>query len=368
MGTKKKPTHFLDYILSRLVLEVRQDVSIGLRLFFVLASLLIGLLISLMFITNSGVSVSSIYEEFVVFTFFNSSGLATVFVETTPLVIVGLSAAVAFRINFWNIGIEGQFFMGVVGATLVAILDVGPENFRLLIMFLSAIIFGSLWILVPIFLKIKLAINEVVTTLLFNYIAYYFVLHQVYGSWKDPVDKFPHSEQYDLAERIPRLGWEEVNGGLIIAVLAILIFWWLIERSSFGLKSKFCGANPAMAMAMGLPFYFIMIVSGLSSGALSGVAGFVVASAHEFRLTPSIALGYGFSGIVIAFLAGNRPVAVVLVAFLMGTLYVAGDSLKVFYNLPSALVGLIQAIIVLSVASSEFFVRYRIRFLISKDK
>ena len=353
---------------SRLTIEARQDISFLKHSLFLIFSIFLGIFFSLLIILDAGIDIKSIYEEFIVFTFFNSSGFSTILVEATPLLIVGLSAAMAFRINFWNIGIEGQFFMGVIGATIIAIFDIGNENIRIFLMFFASILFGAFWIIVPMILKIKLKINEVVTTLLFNYFAFYFVLNQVYGSWKDPIDKFPHSEQFDLVERLPKLGWEEVNSSLLIALALFVIIWILIEKTSFGIKSKFCGSNDNMALAIGIPFYQIMIISALFSGGLSGVAGFVVSSAHEFRLTPYIAVGYGFSGIVIAFLANNKPFYIIIVAFLIGSLYVAGDSLKVFYNLPSALVSLIQAIIVLCVASSEFFIRYKIKIFSIKER
>tara|TARA_Y100001936_G_scaffold254179_1_gene326687 strand:+ start:36793 stop:37899 length:1107 start_codon:yes stop_codon:yes gene_type:complete len=345
----------------RITLEVRQSVSWAIRTGIIIGSLIFGLGITLGILIASGVPPASVYEEFIVFTFFNSAGLANIVVDSTPLVIVGLAAAAAFRINFWNIGIEGQFFMGVIGSTIVVIFDIGPESLRLPIMLIFSILLGGIWAMPPAWLKLRLRINEVITTLLFNYIAYYFVLNQIYGAWKDPVDKFPHSELYEKVERLPGIGWEDVSWGVLVAGVAVGLTWWLIERSRFGIKSRFVGINPSMALAVGLPVSVITLISALVSGGLSGTAGFVVASSMEFRLTYGIAAGYGFSAIVIAFLAGNRPIGVLIVAFLMGGLYVAGDSLKVFYNLPDAIVGLIQAIVVLSVAASEFFVRYRVR-------
>ena len=345
----------------RITLEVRQRIPMGLRIGIVGGSLVFGLGVSLAILVGAGVNPTSIYEEFIVFTFFNWPGLATVVVDSTPLVLVGLAAAVAFRINFWNIGLEGQMFMGIIGSTIIAIYDIGPENLRLPLMLILSIVLGGLWAVPPAFLKVRLRINEVITTLLFNYIAFYFVLNQIYGAWKDPVDNFPHSERYDMAERLPGVGWDDVSWGILVAGIGVALVWWLVERSRFGIKSLFSGVNPSMALAIGLPVATITVISAMVSGGLAGVAGFVMASAHEYRLTSSLALGYGFSGIVIAFLAGNRPLGVLFVAFLMGGLYVSGDSLKIFYNLPAAVVGLIQAIIVLSVAASEFFVRYRLR-------
>ena len=116
---------------ARLSLDVRQNISLNLRFLSLFLSLLFGIAICLLIIVNAGVNLTSIYEEFLVFTFFNSDGLATVFVESTPLILVGLSAALAFRVNFWNIGIEGQIFLGVIGATLIAIYNIGPNFLRL---------------------------------------------------------------------------------------------------------------------------------------------------------------------------------------------------------------------------------------------
>lgn len=346
----------------RLALEVRQRISARHRIVAIGLSLVLGLGISMAILVGAGVSPGSIYDEFIAFTFFNASGIANVIIEATPLVLVGLGAAVAFRVNYWNIGIEGQFFAGVIGATIVAIFDVGPPWLRLPLMLLFGFGFGALWAVPPMLLKMKLNVSEVITTLLFNYLAFYFVLNQVYGAWKDPASGFPHSQQYDEgSERLPLIGWEQVHYGIVIAAAAVIVVWWLVERSRFGIQSRFVGMNPRMALAIGLPVSGIMATSALLSGALAGGAGVVMAAASEFRLTPSIAAGYGFSGVVIAFLAGNRPVATLAVAFLMGGLYTAGESVKVFYGLPAAMVGLIQAIIVLFVASAEFFVRYRIR-------
>jgi len=312
-------------------------------------------------LVGRGVDIDSIYEEFVVFTFFNAAGISAVVVESIPLVLVGLGAAMAFRVNFWNIGIEGQMFMGAIGASIIALFNIGPDFLRLPLMLLFSVLFGMLWALGPAILKVRLNVNEIISTLLLNYIAYYFVLNQLFGPWKDPRDKFPHGEQYELSERLPEIGWEQVHYGIVVAAIAVVLVWWAVDRSRFGITSRFVGVNPRMALAVGLPVSVITAGSALASGGLAGSAGFVIAAATEYRLTFTMAAGYGFSGIVIAFLAGNRPIPTLIVAFLMGSLYVAGESMKIFYSLPDALVGLIQAIIVLSVIASEFFVRYRLR-------
>ena len=345
----------------RLAIEVRQQISLTHHFLIILGAVLFGLAICIIILLGRSIEISSIYEEFVVFTFFNAAGISAVLVESIPLVLVGLGAALAFRVNFWNIGIEGQMFMGAIGASVIALFDVGPNFLRLPLMLIFALLFGMLWALGPALLKVRLNVNEVISTLLLNYVAYYFVLNQLFGPWKDPRDKFPHGKLYDLSERLPETGWEQVHYGIVVAGLAFVIVWWLVERSRFGIASRFVGINPKMALAVGLPVSLITAGSALASGGLAGSAGFVIAAATEYRLSFTMAAGYGFSGIVIAFLAGNRPIPTIIVAVLMGSLYVAGESMKIFYSLPDALVGLIQAIIVISATASEFFIRYRLR-------
>ena len=126
---------------------------------------------------------------------------------------------------------------------------------------------------------------------------------------------------------------------------------------------KFVGSNPGMALASGIPVTLTILVAVMLSGSLSGLGGYLVASGQEYALTIYVAIGYGFSGIVIAFLSRNNPAAVVIVSFLMAGLYVGGESIQVFYGLPEALIGLIQSIIVICVVGSEFFVRYRVRWM-----
>jgi simple sugar transport system permease protein len=351
------------FTLGRPNLEVRQSIAPWKQAAFVALCLAIGLGISLVLLLLSGVGLGSVWEEFVLFTFFDSKNLTSVLVECSPLVLVGLGAAAGFRVRFWNIGIEGQVMCGALGATFVAIFDIGPAGARLCLMALAAILAGLAWVIVPLILKLKLAVNEIISTLLLNYVAYLLVLNQVYGPWQDKKDPFPHSEQFDLVERLPKLGWESTDVSLAIAVVVTLLMWWLMQRSHFGTYTKFVDANRRMALAVGVPVTLVTSLAVGASASLSGLAGFVISAGQEYRLTPTLAEGYGFSAIVIAFLARNNPIAVAVVAFLMGGLFVAGQNLQVFYNLPAAVVGLIQAIIVMSVAASEFFIRYRLRWV-----
>ncbi|MCB1502663.1 MAG: ABC transporter permease [Bauldia sp.] len=348
---------------GRFNLEIRQHVSLLRQTVVLLAGLVIGLAATAIVLIAAGVGLGAIYDEFVVSIFSSSMSVSAVLVQAAPLLVVGLSAVVAFRVRFWNIGIEGQMIFGSIFATFIAIHDVGPESVRLPLMFVAAAIGGMLWIVVPALLKLRLGINEIISTLLLNYVAFNFLLYLLYGPWKDPKSAFPHSEQYEAFERLPLVGWENITWALPIALILAVAIWWLLNVSRFGFYARFVDANPKMAAAVGVPIVMLTLSSALLSGAISGVGGFVVSAGIEGRMTQSFFLGYTFSGILIAFLARSNALIAILVAVFVGVLFVAGQSLQVFYQIPGSMVQLIQAIIVISVAASEFFVRHRVHWV-----
>ena len=348
---------------GRISLEVRQDISQLQRFGLTAGGLAVGIVIAVIILNISGVGLANLYDELVVSNFTNAQSLSAILVQAAPLLIAGLAACVAFRVRFWNIGIEGQMIFGSIACTLVAKMNFGPENIRLLLMMVAAALGGMFWITAPGLLRLRLGLNEIISTLLLNYVALNFLLHLLYGPWQDPKSSFPNSEQYDLAERLPLLGWENLTLALPLAIVLAIILWWLMERSRFGFFSRFVQANPRMAVAVGIPLVSITLGAILASGALAGIAGFVISAGIEYRMTQSFFTGYGFSGILIAFLARNNPLAAVPVALLLALLFVTGQSLQVFYQIPGAMVQLIQAIIVMSVAAADFFIRHRVRLV-----
>ncbi len=363
MPAAATPPPFRGRGFGRINLEIRQHVSPLRQGLVLLGGLAVGLVATAIVLMLAGVSLSGIYQEFVLGIFSNRMSISAVLVQSAPLLVVGLSAVVAFRVRFWNIGIEGQMIFGSIFATLVAINNVGPEAIRLPLMLAAAALGGMLWILIPALLKLRLGINEIISTLLLNYVAFNFLLYLLYGPWKDPKSAFPNSEQYDAVERLPQIGWENVSWALPLALVLAVLIWWLLNVSRFGFYARFVDSNAKMAAAVGVPIALVTLTSALMSGAISGVAGFVVSAGIEGRMTQSFFLGYTFSGILIAFLARNNPLIAILVALFVGVLFVAGQSLQVFYQIPGSMVQLIQAIIVISVAASEFFIRHRVHWV-----
>lgn len=358
-GSRQARRGFFD----RFNLEIREHMPIGQQLLVVMAGVVVGLAISSLLLVAAGVSLADVFEEFVIAIFTSPRNISAVLVYASALVIVGLSAAIAFKARFWNIGIEGQLIFGAIGATFVANYDIGPPALRLPLMALFAVALGMAWMVLPVFLKLRLKINEIISTLLMNYIAFNFLLHLLYGPWKDPQTGFPSSKLFDSVERLPLLGWENLNLSTVIAVVLVLIFAWLLGVSRFGFLLSFVHSNSRMARAMGVRIASFTLVAALVSAALAGFGGFVISTGIEGRLTQSFFTGYGFSGILIGFLARNNPVGVIVFSLLISILMVAGQSLQVFYQIPFAMVELMQAIIVICVAASDFFIRHRLRMV-----
>lgn len=346
--------------LPRFVLEVRLDMPAWQQAIVLGASIAAGMAVSAVILIAAGVPAANLLGEFAG-SLFDRESLHAVLIEAGPLILVGIAASIGFRARFWNLGLEGQMVWGGIAATAVSIHHFGPEALRLPVMAAAAMLAGVAWVAIPAFLRMKFAVNEIISTLLLNYVATYFLYDLLYGPWKDATDAYPHSAQYLPAERLPEIG-SSVTAALPIALAFMLIVWWLAEFSRFGFYLKFVYANATMARLVGVPTQAVVLGAVMISGALAALAGFVICSGTEGRLTQGFFEGYGFSGVLIAFLARNNAVFAAIVACFIAVLFVAGQSFQIFYQIPFAMVQMIQAIVVMCVAASEFFIRHRIRW------
>jgi general nucleoside transport system permease protein len=345
--------------IGRFTLDMRQAISPWKQGGILAGSLAIGLIISVAILDLAGIAPLDLARELA--GVFNADSLRSVLVRGAPLILVGLGAGLAFRIGFWNLGLEGQMVFGGIAATAVSIYEIGPESTRLIVMGIAASIGGMLWVMLAYWMKARFRVNEIISTLLMNYIASYFLLHLLYGAWQDSRSAFPQSTPYRPFERLSDIG-HGVNGALLVALAAALVAGWGVHLSRAGFYMRFISANANMAKVVGVPVRTISIAVIALSGVAAGLAGFVNVASQEGRLTQSFFDGYVFSGVLIAFLSRNDPIIVIVVGFLLAVLFVTGQALQVFYQIPFTMVQLIEAIIVIAVASSEFFIRHRIRW------
>lgn len=323
----------------------------------------LGLLLATLLLLASGVDLNGIINEFILYSFTTARGLAQTLTKATSLVLVGLASVVVLKLRFWNIGVDGQVWLGAIAATGIAIHDIGPESLRLWVMALAAIVAGVAWIGIPVLLRLKLAVNEVISTLMLSYVAFLLAQHLLYGSWRDPSTSFPVTANFDTGtEQLARIGFGHVHSGIWLAIAAAVIVSYVMLISRFGFYLTTVGLKPRGAKAAGLPVSFTIVCTVLIAGGLCGLAGYTLVAGQEYRLTQYVVNGYTFSAILIGFLARFNPVAVVPVAFLVAGLFTAGETLKTFYQLPLALILVVESLILLSVVAVDFFARYRVSF------
>lgn len=325
-----------------------------------LGALALGLSLSLAVLVAAGVPTGALFDELVVQVFLSPAGLARTVTMATPMMLGALAAALCLRLKFWNIGIEGQLWLGAICATAVALNDLGGP-LRLPLMMLAAMVGGAAWILPAAWLKIRLGVSEVIVTLLMSNMAYLLMQHLLFGPFGDPTFNFPTSPVFDPGERLARLGWGDVNAGLALALLAVAVASLALGATRFGFAARFVGDNPRAARALGFPVRRVLMVSILAGGAMAGLAGGVIVAGTEFRLTQAVGLNMTFNGIVIAALARNAPGWIPLWALFIAGLNVAGASLKVFYGVSEGIVLVVQGVILLALVTGSFVTTFRLR-------
>lgn len=291
-------------------------------------------------------------------------------VKATPLILVGLACSIAFRMKLWNIGAEGQFFLGAFGASAVILTPLLPaETPRWIfipVMMIAGMLAGAVWGFIPGILKAKLNVNEIITTLMLNYIAVAWNNYFIFAIWTEggfqmsPV--FPKNAWLprlsDYAVQIPLFRGLTVHLGLIMAVLAAVVVWFILYRSRWGYEIRLIGDNPRAAKYAGLNITRNMVLVMMLSGGLAGLAGMSEITGVVHRLQGAISPGYGFTGIIIAWLAKLNPFAVILVSILFGGLILAGREIQ-----PSGIPRMIQGIILVCLIASDFLIRYRVRIV-----
>ncbi len=336
--------------------EMTTKNAIILRAVAVLASLLFAALVIFIF----GYNPFKIYVKMIEGAFFTKFRIQETIHKAIPLVILSLGVSVAFRMKFWNIGAEGQFYMGAFGASWVA-LRFGDLPMLVLIplMMLVAFLFAGLWALVPAFLKIKCGASETLVTLMMNYIAVKFITYLQLGPWKDPdAHGFAKIAKFSSNAVLPKIGGIHV-GWIIALVIAALVFF-LIKYTKLGYEISVLGENMRTAQYAGMNVAKIIILAVLISGGICGIAGMIQASAVERSLSDQLSAGLGFTAVITAWLAQLSAPVIVIVSFLFAVLLQGGAYIQTALQVPAAVAEIIQGIILFFVLGSEFFMQYKI--------
>lgn len=284
--------------------------------------------------------------------------------RATPLILTGLAAAVAFRARLFNIGAEGQLYAGALAAVAIGSGAVEASPFLLIPLIMAAGAFaGALLMLGPTMLKTRLGVDEVVTTLLLNFVVLLFVQMMLEGPFKDPMGGgWPQSEPILPEGSLPVLVERmRLHGGFIIALVASLLVHVLMARTTLGLKIKAVGENASAAHHAGIGVARVMIGVGLLSGALAGIAGASEVAGLKGYLTSDMSRGLGYAGIVVAMVAMLQPLAIVPAAIFIAGVFVGADTMSRTVGVSNYIADLIVSLALLCVLVSGLFVRFRIR-------
>lgn len=306
------------------------------------------------------------YEEIFRGAFGSSYGLSETVVKSIPLMLTGIGLTLAFRARFWNIGAEGQLLIGATCATGLALaFPDWPKWLIVPLMFIIGFVGGALWGVIPALLKARWRVDEVITSLMLVYIASNLVNHLVYGPWKGPEEMgFPYTSKFSEAAQLPRLSWTRIHyPTLILGLVIAVVIYLLLTRTKWGYEIRVTGENPAAARYAGMSYLKTLILVMIISGGLAGLAGVGEVAGIHFRLRypEGISPGYGFTAIIVAWLARLNPIGAVLTSLLLGGLLVGGDAIQISLGLPAATIFVFNGTILLFVLGGDLFARYRIR-------
>ncbi|OBR92886.1 D-allose transporter subunit [Clostridium ragsdalei P11] len=293
--------------------------------------------------------------------FGSTYGLSETVAKSIPLMLTSLGVSLAFRMQLWNIGAEGQFFMGAFGASWAALSFPNMPAYELLpLMMIAGFIAGGLWSMVAAIPKAFLNINETITTLLLNYIAILWVQYLVFGPWKDPKGKnFPVSATFSKSATLTSFGNTDINIGLFIGIGIAVLMFIVLKYSRWGYEIRVSGGNKSTAIYAGMNYVRNILIVMFISGGIAGIAGMVEVSGVIHKLQQNISPGYGYTAVIIALLARLSPLGIVIVSFFMGGLFVGGYNLQTS-GFSLSMVLMFQGAILLFVLGSEILLKYKL--------
>lgn len=282
--------------------------------------------------------------------------------RATPLIFTGLAVAVAFRARLWNIGAEAQLYAGAVATVVLGMQSWGAPWLQLPLMALVAVAAGALVLLGPVVLKTRFGVDEVVTTLLFNFVMLLFIGWLVEGPLKDPAGMgWPKSVPVEKDLRLPRIvEGLRLHWGFALALIAAGAVWLVEARTTLGFQIRAVGLNPDAARFAGIPVNRVLVATALISGGLAALAGFSEVAGLKGHLSRDLSPGFGYTGIIVAMLALLNPLGVVLSALFVAGIFVGADSMSRAASVPTYIADMLLAVALLFMVLAILLARHRV--------
>jgi len=291
-------------------------------------------------------------------------GLGELGVKAAPLMLIATGLAIGFRSNVWNIGAEGQLTFGAICGGGLALYFYESDSVWLLPTSIVAGAAGGMaWAAIPAFLRTRFNTNEILVSLMLNYVAVLFLSYLVHGPWRDPEGfNFPESRLFPDAALLPViLDDTRLHLGLPIALAAVVLSWVFVRRSFIGYQMRVAGLASAAALYAGFDRKRMIWIGLLAGGGAAGVAGYCEVAGPIGQLLPSVSPGYGYAAIIVAFVGRLHPFGILLASALMSLLYLGGESAQMELGLPSAVTGIFQGVLLFFLLGADLFINYRVR-------
>ncbi len=346
-------------------LQQRQSQSMVMAVLIPVLAALVALLLTALPLMLAGANVGEAYQQMYLGVFGSKFAFTEMLTRATPLIFTGLAAAVAFQARLWNIGAEGQLYLGAMAAVWIGtgLID-GPAVLMVPLVVLAGALAGGLGMMGPAVLKTRFGADEVVTSLLLNFIILIFVQMMLEGPLKDPMglgwpQSMPILDQAALPKLMDRM---RIHAGLPLALICAVIAQIMLTRSTWGFRVRAVGANPAAARHAGINVNRTLLGVAMISGALAGMAGVSEVAGLKGYLTSDLSPGFGYTGIVVAMLAGLSPAGVVVSALFIASVFVGADSMSRAMGVSSYLADLTVALSLICVLVGGFFGRFKVSF------
>ena len=326
-------------------------------------SILLALILGAFLFLWVGVNPIRAYLEIMKGAFGSPYNFSEVLVRATPLILCGLSVGLAGKMLIWNIGAEGQLVMGGVAGAGVALFfsPYLPSSLIIPATILAAFLGGALWGLIPGVLRARLQVNEIITSLMLNYVAILWLEHLYFGPWRDPEGRgFPGTAMFPEAAWFPRFFGTRIHLGLMIGLAAAICIWFVLTHTRWGYEIRVVGANFRAARYARMNITTNILWVMLISGGLAGLAGMGETAGIHYRLQQGLAVGNGYVGIVVAWLGRLRPGSIVLISILLGGLMVGGDQVQISMHVPSAISLALEGAILFCVLGGQIFKDYQL--------
>ena len=346
-------------------LEPREHVPMWMVLSAPIAAIGVAMVLVSGLVLWTGESVLDAYMALFKGAFGSRFAFAETLTRATPVMLTGLAAAVAFRARFWNIGAEGQLYCGALAATFFGTgLVTLPPVLMIPFLFLMGALAGGMALALPVYLKTKLKVDEVVTTLLLNFVILLFVNYLLEGPLRDPLSMgWPQAAAIIDEGVLPRIiAKSRLHMGFIVAIVSAVLVWLTMRFTVWGYEIRAVGHNPSAATFAGISINLTVLRVALLSGGLAGFAGVTEVAGLKGYLTLDLSPGFGYSGIAVAMLANLHPLGVIASAIFLAGIYVGADSMSRAINIPNYIADVLVAVSVLAVLVSLMLTHYRLKF------